>query len=133
MSSRKFKVIMDGVMHEIEVEEIGKSSEEKRESGQNEPERIENRISENKVIQNKQKSADISGTGGEAIRSPLQGKVLDVRVQAGKRVKAGDLLFLIEAMKMENEILASRDGEIAEICIKQGDIVAAGDTMAVMK
>ena len=67
MSSRKFKVIMDGVMHEIEVEEIGKSSEEKRESGQNEPERIENRISKNKVIQNKQKSADISGTGGEAI------------------------------------------------------------------
>ena len=50
--------------------------------------------------------------GGETINAPLPGTVLDIKVSAGQNVKKGDILFVLEAMKMENEILAANDGVI---------------------
>jgi biotin carboxyl carrier protein len=51
----------------------------------------------------------------EVITSPLPGKVLSVKVTAGQKVKEGDLLLTIEAMKMENEIVATMDGTVVEV------------------
>lgn len=64
--------------------------------------------------------------GGEAIKAPMPGTVLDVKVAAGQAVKKGDILLLLEAMKMENEILAPHDATVASVAVNKGDSVDSG-------
>ena len=61
--------------------------------------------------------------------APMPGNILDVKVKAGASVKAGDVLVILEAMKMENEIVAPCDGTVTSISVKKGDVV---DTDAVL-
>ncbi|WP_418710641.1 biotin/lipoyl-containing protein, partial [Allofournierella sp.] len=56
----------------------------------------------------------------------------DVKVAAGASVKAGDVLVILEAMKMENEIVAPQDGTVASITVKKGDSVNSGDVLVTM-
>jgi len=62
----------------------------------------------------------------------MPGKVLDVKVAVGASVKTGDLVVMLEAMKMENEILATASGTIKEIRVKSGDSVNTGDVLVVI-
>ena len=59
----------------------------------------------------------------------MPGNILDVRVSAGQTVKKGDVLLILEAMKMENEILAARDGVVASVAVAKGATVNSGDVM----
>lgn len=70
--------------------------------------------------------------GGEAINAPLPGTVLDVKVSAGQTVKKGDIIVIIEAMKMENEVLAPRDGVIAGVYVQKGSSVDTGAALATL-
>jgi len=65
----------------------------------------------------------------EMISSPLPGKVLSIKVAAGQAVKEGDLLLTIEAMKMENEIVATIDGTVEEVMVSAEDTVQIGDSL----
>ena len=67
--------------------------------------------------------------GGETINAPLPGTGLDLKVSAGQNVKKGDSLFVLEAMKMENEILAAHDGVIASVNVEKGAAVNSGDVL----
>jgi acetyl-CoA/propionyl-CoA carboxylase, biotin carboxylase, biotin carboxyl carrier protein len=71
-----------------------------------------------------------TSAASEALVSPLQGSVLRVAVEEGAEVSEGDLVCVIEAMKMENEITAHRSGKVASLPISQGASVAAGDLLA---
>ena len=62
----------------------------------------------------------------------MPGNILDVKVAAGASVKAGDGLVILEAMKMENEIVAPPDGTVASINVHKGDTVNSGDTLVSM-
>ena len=70
--------------------------------------------------------------GGEPVKAPMPGNILDVKVAAGASVKAGDVLVILEAMKMENEIVAPQDGTVASINVHKGDTVNSGDTLVSM-
>jgi len=72
------------------------------------------------------------GAGGDTLVSPIQGTVLKVAVQAGAEVQEGELVCVIEAMKMENEITAHKSGLLAELAVEVGASVASGDTVAVI-
>jgi acetyl-CoA/propionyl-CoA carboxylase, biotin carboxylase, biotin carboxyl carrier protein len=72
------------------------------------------------------------GGGGDTLASPLQGNVWKVLVEAGQQVEEGQLVCIIEAMKMENEIAAHKAGTVAELPISEGAPVTAGDTLAVI-
>ncbi len=69
----------------------------------------------------------------EALPAPLQGTILKVAVEKGAEVSEGDLICVIEAMKMENEITAHRSGKVEGLPISEGTAVSAGDTLAVIK
>jgi acetyl-CoA/propionyl-CoA carboxylase biotin carboxyl carrier protein len=69
---------------------------------------------------------------GDTLTSPLQGTVLKVAVEQGASVEEGSLIAVIEAMKMENEIMAHKSGTVAELPITAGSAVASGDTLAVI-
>jgi len=69
----------------------------------------------------------------DALPSPLQGTILKVAVEQGAEVSEGDLICVIEAMKMENEITAHRSGKVEELPISEGTAVGSGDTLVVIK
>ena len=71
--------------------------------------------------------------GGVTITSPMPGSILDVKVNIGDKVKYGQTLAVLEAMKMENDIPATQDGEVAEIKVKKGDIVETDAVLIVLK
>jgi acetyl-CoA/propionyl-CoA carboxylase biotin carboxyl carrier protein len=73
------------------------------------------------------------GASSEALIAPLQGTVFKVVVEQGAEVNEGDLICVIEAMKMENEINAHRSGKVEQLPISEGTAVSAGDTLAVIK
>ena len=72
------------------------------------------------------------GAGGDTLTSPLQGTIFKVLVEAGQTVAEGDLICIIEAMKMENEITAHKAGVVKEIKVEVGAAVGSGDTVAVI-
>jgi acetyl-CoA/propionyl-CoA/long-chain acyl-CoA carboxylase, biotin carboxylase, biotin carboxyl carrier protein len=79
------------------------------------------------------KSGSSGGASSESLPSPLQGTVFKVAVEKGAQVAEGDLICVIEAMKMENEIVAHRAGKVEELNIAEGDSVSSGDVLAVIK
>jgi oxaloacetate decarboxylase alpha subunit len=68
---------------------------------------------------------------GETIPAPLAGNIFKVKVAVGQTVKAGDVIMIMEAMKMETEVRSPRGGVIASIAAKEGDTVQVGDTLVV--
>ncbi len=77
--------------------------------------------------------AAADSVGGEPLKSPLPGTILAVNVNPGVAVKQGDVLFILEAMKMETEIKAPRDGVIAQIMVAKGASVATGDILLALQ
>jgi len=72
---------------------------------------------------------DIQG----GIKSNMQGMVLEVAVSRGSEVKKGDLLVVLEAMKMENPIHSPTDGRVSDIFVNAGDVVQSGDVLLVVE
>jgi biotin carboxyl carrier protein len=75
------------------------------------------------------KAAPVAG-GAVKVTAPMPGTILAVKVSAGQQVKKGDVICVLEAMKMENDIPAPQDGVIASINVQKGASVNAGDVLA---
>ena len=73
-----------------------------------------------------------AAAGSVPVNAPMPGTILDIKVKAGAAVKAGDVVMILEAMKMENEISAPQDGTIASIDVRKGDTVNSGDVLYTM-
>ena len=71
--------------------------------------------------------------GATVVSSPLPGVIVSVAVKAGQAVKAGDLLLTLEAMKMENSVLAEADGTVKNILVAAGQTVQSGDALVEME
>ncbi len=68
-------------------------------------------------------------SGGELMSAPMPGTILDILVIEGQTVKKGEIILILEAMKMENEIAAAKDGVVSKIYTSKSSIVSAGDPM----
>ena len=71
--------------------------------------------------------------GGEQVTSPMPGTILDVKVAQGAAVKKGDVLMILEAMKMENEIMCPCDGTVASVNASKGAAVESGTLLCVIQ
>ena len=76
------------------------------------------------------KPAAPAAAGATSVTAPMPGTILDVKVSVGQSVKKGDVICVLEAMKMENDIPAPADGVIASINVQKGASVAANDILA---
>ena len=77
--------------------------------------------------------APAAAVKGNAIKTPLPGVIIDVKVNVGDTVKKGDTVVVLEAMKMENNINADRDGKVTAIQVAKGDTVADGAVLVVLE
>ncbi|CAH2214519.1 biotin/lipoyl-containing protein [Tepidibacter aestuarii] len=115
---KKYRINLNGKAYEVEVEEItGSESQTETKSAPKKVEKI-------KSIPSKKTS-----TQGEDVKAPMPGTIVSVKVNEGDNVKAGDVLLVLEAMKMENEIVAPIDGKIISINTSKGASVAGGDVL----
>lgn len=71
--------------------------------------------------------------GEEPVLAPMPGTILKIKIKEGQTVKKGEVLFILEAMKMENEIMAARDAVVSKITISSGTSVKTGDCLALLK
>ena len=70
---------------------------------------------------------------GDPIKSPMPGTIIDVRVTKGQPVKEGDILFILEAMKMENEIVAPKNGTITSVSVTKGASIQTDQILATLQ
>ncbi|OPZ75090.1 MAG: Glutaconyl-CoA decarboxylase subunit gamma [Firmicutes bacterium ADurb.Bin456] len=78
----------------------------------------------------KSNSGESAGNStGKMVKSPMPGTILDINVKSGDQVKRGQVLIILEAMKMENELMAEDDGVIREINVSRGQSVQAGEML----
>ena len=74
----------------------------------------------------------VTVSGGESVTAPMPGNILKVAVSVGQTVKEGDLLVVLEAMKMENEIFAPKGGTVSQVLVAKGTSVNTGDVLVVI-
>jgi len=135
---RKFRITVDGKVYEVEVEEVGENKASERTiptpqpvvtKAKEEPEKPEPAKVSNSPAPSK---APTTAVAGEEVVAPMPGKVLQLKVSEGDSVKEGDTLLILEAMKMENEIIANTSGSIKKIIAAVNDMVDTGDVLMVI-
>ena len=77
-------------------------------------------------------AAPVVTGAGEAVNAPMPGNILKVNVREGEAVKAGTVLVVLEAMKMENEIMAPKDGTVTQVLVSKGSTVDTGAPLVVI-
>lgn len=77
-------------------------------------------------------AAPAGGAGSVVIPAPMPGKILSIKANVGASVKKGDVILLLEAMKMENEVVAPQDGTVASVNVAEGAMVESGDVLATL-
>lgn len=77
-------------------------------------------------------AAPAGAQGGVKVNAPMPGKILGVKANPGQSVKKGDVILILEAMKMENEVVAPSNGTVASINVSVGDMVESGDVLATL-
>ncbi len=131
---KKFNITVNGKSYEVDVEEIGGSSAPAPVRRQESTPVAASSIAP--AAQAAPKAAPAPApvvvSGGETINSPMPGTILDIKVNVGDAVSNGTVLVILEAMKMENEIMAPSTGKVLSINVTKGASVNSGDVLVVI-
>lgn len=128
---KRYKVHINGKSYEVAIEELGEATAESPRSPKPAAPARPTQQPTPATPAPKPAAKEVRDEVG-SISAPMPGTILRVAVAGGDSVKKGDTLLILEAMKMENEILAPHDGTIAEVKVAQGASVNAGDLLVVM-
>jgi len=134
---KKFLIKVNGNQYEVEVEEVRDGSAapqvvQEVKAPTNIQATAPAPAPAPKAAAPEQKVSSEVPAGAQTITAPMPGTILDVSVNTGDVVKKGQVLLILEAMKMENEIVAPNDGKIASINVSKGASVNAGDVLLSM-
>lgn len=125
---RKFMINVNGNSYEVEVEEVTEGGQVSKPKAQAPKTSATKAAPAPKV----EKKEVVVSAGQEVIEAPMPGNIWKIVAKEGDEVKAGDILLILEAMKMENEILAPRDGIVSSINTTEGSAVNTGDKLVVI-
>lgn len=132
---KKYKITVNGKTYEVEVEEVG---------GTQQVSEVSSTIVERPKEASRQDTPKPSPApvpvikkaapaGKTTITAPMPGTILSIKVKQGSNVSKGDVIMILEAMKMENEILAPQDGTISSIDVSEGATVNTSDLLATIQ
>ena len=123
---KKYKVNVNGTEYEIGIELMSETeaAASKQNSKQN---------SKQAAPAEAAPAPSAAPGAGEAVNSPMPGTILSVNVKAGDAVKKGQVLMILEAMKMENEIMAGADGTVTAVMVSAGQAVEAGAALCTIQ
>ncbi|MDR1699964.1 MAG: biotin/lipoyl-binding protein [Lachnoclostridium sp.] len=131
---KAYTITVNGTAYDVEVEEKGSAAAIMApKSAPAKPAASTSPESSAKPASNPKKKSSSQSAGSVQINSPMPGKIISLKTSVGQEVKRGDVVLILEAMKMENEIPAVQDGVIASIQVAAGDMVEAGDVLATLK
>ena len=134
----KYQVTVDGKVYEVEVEKVGAGHKSLSMSDFGMAPAQPVQPVQQAPVQQQAQTAPVqaapaaASTGGEQVNSPMPGNILKVNVSEGQQVNAGDVILILEAMKMENEIVASCAGTVS-VKVKAGDKVDPDQLLAEIK
>lgn len=114
---KRFNITVNGKAYDVAVEEVGAGSAPAASSVQ-------------AAAPVAAPAPAAAPAGGTSVKSPMPGDILDVKVNAGDTVSEGQVLMVLEAMKMENDIVAPKAGKVASVNVKKGDKVNRDDLLA---
>ena len=114
---KKYKVTVNGVPYEIELEELTGTFPAPAAAATAAP----------------APASAPAPAGGETVKAPMPGTILSVNIAPGDTVKRGQVLMILEAMKMENEIMCPRDGRIVSVSAAKGAAVESGTVLCVIQ
>ena len=117
---KKYRVNVNGTVFEVEVEDITGTAAAAAPAAAPAP------VAEPAPVA-------AAPAGGESVTSPMPGNILAVNVTAGQAVKKGDVLMVLEAMKMENEIMAPCDGTVGAVSVTKGATVETGTLLCTIQ
>lgn len=106
-----YKVKVNGKVYEVELESVSESAAQ---------------------ISTPVQTTPIATGKGQELKAPMAGTILDVKVSVGQQVKAGDVVCILEAMKLENEVVANCTGVVQSIAVSKGTAVQNGQVLAVI-
>lgn len=138
--ARKFRVVINNKEYIVEVEEMGSSpTVQSIQPVVERPQIVEKpqpaqpkKEEQTKVEQAKQPVAQPVKVGGVEIKAPMSGLIVKIHVSEGQQVKRGQKLLVLEAMKMENDIISEHEGTVLKVLVKEGDNVETEQTLLVI-
>ena len=113
-----YKVKVNGKVYEVELESVTESAA-----------KIEAPVAQQAPVE---AQPVVSNGEGYELNAPMAGTILDVKVKVGQTVNAGDVICILEAMKLENEVVADKGGVIKSIAVSKGDSVSNGQLIAII-
>ncbi len=116
---KHLRVTVNGVAYDVQVEEL-----------ENDAENINSRSSDS--TSNAQDNNKEQYINADSIDAPMSGTIISVKVKDGDKVNKGDILFILEAMKMENEIKAYKDAIVLKVNVKEGQSVESGQKVILL-
>ena len=123
---RKFNITVNGTAYEVEVEEVAADSAAPAAPA------APAAAAPKAAPAPKKAAAPAGAQGAVKVTSPMPGNILKINVSAGQKVAKGDVLCVLEAMKMENDIPAPQDGVIASVNVQKGASVNSGDVLVTL-
>ncbi len=129
---KKFQITVNGKAYEVEVEEMGGGSTQAPRAAA--PVAVPSAAPAPKAAPAAAPAPKAAAVpaGSESVTAPMPGKVMSIKVTTGQAVTAGDLILVLEAMKMENEIFCGASGIVKEIRVNEGAAVNPGDVLVVI-
>jgi biotin carboxyl carrier protein len=131
---KKYNITVNGVSYEVEVEELGSVQSAPRAAAPAPRAAAPAAAPKAAAPAAAPKAAPAAApaAGEEGVSAPMPGTILDIKVAVGDSVSAGDVLIILEAMKMENEIMAPASGKVVSINTNKGASVNSGDVLVVI-
>ena len=130
---KKFNIKVNGISYEVEIEEVKDGAPQaaapKIAAPKVTPKVAAPKVEAPKAAPVKSKEAVAAGAGEHSIDAPMPGKIVKVVVEEGQSVKAGEVLLVLEAMKMETEIKAPSAGTVSGVLVAPGDAVQGGQAL----
>ncbi len=130
---RKFMINVNGNSYEVEVEEVTEGGAVSRPAAPAAKTSAAPKAQPApKAAPKVEKKEVVVSQGQEVVEAPMPGNIWKIMAKEGDQVKAGDILLILEAMKMENEIVAPRDGIVSSVNTTEGSAVNTGDKLVVL-